>query len=306
MSLNGIRAEIIKMVEKMYNPCRKELMLYFYHQIVNGLTDWFDSPRECRVSLTNMDTEELNTVSSFTRLLGPGSNNNITEALTECYLYSAVSKETRSRYHAMSAAFNKLTESSSKYYQHLESNPNLVRGFSDVSTYNYEVIYGTGLTTFSMKAVDLAGKLIRDSIPLSKVKKDILTGKLCSSVSEFATNKSMVKERLSTTLTEEFSKSLTKKVRIKKMIDGIAKYVYEERTVIKKVNHSHKTVMKGRAKEYEWLNGCADLRFAQTDMKSKAITLTADYVHASKKHLEHTSYPIGSSKVVPGLLDTFP
>jgi len=283
MSLNGIRAEIVKMTEKMHSPCRKEILLYFYHQVVNGITDWFDSARECKVSLTNMDTEELATKASFPRLLGPGSNLNITEAIVECYVYSGVSKETRSRYHAMAAAFNKLTESSAKYYDNFEKDPSLVRGFSETSTYNYDVIHGTGLTTFSMKAVDLAGKLIRDSIPLNKVKKSIMTGKLSGSVSEFATNKSMVKERLSTTLSEEFSKSLTKKVRVKKMIDGVSSYVVEEKTVIKKVPQTHKTVMKGRAKEYEWLNGCADLRFAECDMKSKAVTLTSDLVFETKE-----------------------
>ena len=282
MSLNGVRGELVNMCRKMVNPCRKELTLYFYKQITKGLEDWFDSDRECKVSLTNMDTDELATKAQFPRLLGPGCHKNVTEAISECYIYSAVSKEIRSRYHAMAAAFNKLTESSSKYYENYEKNPALVRGFSESSTHNLEVLDGTGLTTFSLKAVDFAGKLIRDSLPLSKVKKDIMTGKLSGSVSEFATNKSMVRERLSTTLQNEYAKSLTKKVRVKKIVDGIAKYIQVEKTVIKKVPMNHKSVIKGRARDYEWLNGCADLRYAECDLKSKAITLTSDYVFNSR------------------------
>lgn len=282
MTLNGVRGELVNMCKKILSPCRKEIMLYFYHQITKGLSDWYDSDRACKVSLTNLDTEELATKASFPRLLGPGSHSNITEAISECYIYSAVSKETRSRYHAMAAAFNKLTESSSKYYDSYKINPALVRGFSETSTHNFEVLDNTGLTTFSIKAVDVAGKLIRDSLPLSRVKRDIMVGKLSGSVSEFATNKSMVKERLSTTLKSEYEKSLTKRVRVKRIIDGISKYEFVEKTIIKRVPRSHKTVMKGRAKEYEWLNGCADLRFAECDMKSKAVTLTSDYVFSNK------------------------
>jgi len=309
------------LLEKMMMVPRNILVVYFMNTILNALDDFHDikSGRHHRFKSDigqNPEDDTVRTKIVSPRFLGPGYHDRSVDIINEAYYYCGVSKEIRSRYHAMSEAFNKLLESKSKYDKMKELDPWLVRGFNPMMSNEDFLSYYLGKadqTCFNAKALDVAGKRLKQKVSanLLDIRSNLDHRMTITTILTFATNKSMVVEprhNLKYVLMKERNAARAKEAeKLKKLRSN--KRSYKARKLIAKMetlSSLQLKMKKGRARMYDWAEEPLCSKDMELSAKGKAIQAGYSYIHGAQDLKICTLYKKVLSKFSQAFFTLFP